>query len=66
MTELKLGVVGYCPPTKFDEVKALDYLRDAYDKASSDFPDHEITIVSGLTNVGVLKLAYEELNHYMQ
>lgn len=58
--EFRLGVVGYCPPTKFDEVKALEYLKDAYNKVSSDFPDKKIIVVSGLTNIGVLKLAYEE------
>lgn len=33
---------------------------DAYDKVAAQFPNHEIVIVSGLTNVGVLKIAYEE------
>ena len=58
--KLRLGVVGYCPPTKFDENKALEYIRDAYNHVIADFPEHEITVVSGVTNVGVLKLAYEE------
>lgn len=58
--KLKLGVVGYCPPTKFDENKARDLINDAYDKVTKDFPDYEVTIVAGITNVGVLKLAYEE------
>lgn len=58
--KIRLGVAGYCPPTKFDEKKALQYIQEAYDRAKADFPDSEIIIVSGLTNVGVLKLAYEE------
>lgn len=58
--KLRLGVVGYCPSTKFDENKASEYIRDAYNRVIADFPEHEITIVSGVTNVGVLKLAYEE------
>ncbi|MFH1840303.1 MAG: hypothetical protein ABH849_04090 [Nanoarchaeota archaeon] len=60
MKKLRLGVVGYCPPTKFDEKKALKNLREAYDQVELDFPEHEITVVSGLTNAGVLRLAYEE------
>jgi len=60
MKKLRLGVVGYCPPTIFDENQALKFLVDAYNKVENDFPDHKITVVSGLTNVGVLKLAYEE------
>lgn len=60
MNKLRLGVVGYCPPTKFDEEKALEYLCDAFDKVNLDFPDYGITIVAGITNVGVLRLAYLE------
>ena len=58
--KLRIGVVGYCPPTKFDENKAREHIKDAYNKIKKDFPEHEITIVAGITNVGVLKLAYEE------
>ena len=57
---VRIGVVGYCPPTKFDEKLALDYIVDAYNRVSADFHGCEITIVSGLTYVGVLKIAYEE------
>ncbi len=58
--ELRLGVVGYCPPSKFDESKALEYIIDGYNKIQQDFPYKNITVVSGLTNVGVIKIAYEE------
>lgn len=57
---IRLGVVGYCPPTRFDEHKALEYIRDGYDKAIIDFKGRSIIVVSGLTNVGILKLAYQE------
>lgn len=60
MNHLRLGVVGYCPPTKFDEKKAIEYLANAFDRVISDFPDYKITMVAGVTNVGVLKLAYIE------
>ncbi len=60
--EIRVGVVGYCPPTKFDEVEARKMVIDAYNKVQEvfQFGNVFITIVSGLTNVGVLKIAYEE------
>lgn len=57
---LRIGVVGYCPPSRFDEGKALGYLRYAFDNIQSKYPKRPKVVVSGLTNVGVLKLAYEE------
>ena len=57
---LRLGVVGYCSPTKFDETKALSYIKEAFDEVGYSFKDYQITIVSGLTNDGILRLAYEE------
>ncbi len=60
MRVTKVGVVGYCPPTKFDENEALRMIQEAYDKITEQFSGHQIVIVSGLTNVGVLKIAYEE------
>lgn len=62
MTKLfRIGVVGYCPPTKFDEVEATRMIREAFDKATEIIPAGSTpTVVSGLTNVGVLKIAYEE------
>ena len=57
---LMLGVVGYCPPTRFDEDEARRMIVDAYDRVRKSCPDREIAVVSGLTNVGVLKIAYDE------
>lgn len=57
---LSIGVVGYCPPTNFDEAEAERMLAEAYDQIEEQFPDTPKMVVSGLTNVGVLKLAYEE------
>ena len=59
-SRLRVGVVGYCPPTKFDEIEARRMLAESYCRIESDFPGKDITVVSGLTNLGVLKLAYEE------
>lgn len=60
MKEFNVGVVGYCPPTKFDEVEARILVVDAYSRIQDQFGDREIVIVSGLTNVGVLAIAYAE------
>ncbi len=37
ISNARLGVVGYCPPTRFDESIALNYIREAYDRAAIDF-----------------------------
>lgn len=58
--ELRIGVVGYCPPTKFDEVEARHMIVEAYDQIEKLYPDTSKAVVSGLTNVGVLKIAYQE------
>ena len=60
MNPLRVGVCGYCPPTKFDESEALRMVRAAYDSVVKEYPERTIQIVSGLTNVGVLALAYAE------
>jgi hypothetical protein len=58
MEPARIGVVGYCPPTKYDEKKAQEYLEDAFDNVDVDFFGRDIVIVSGATNVGVLAQAY--------
>lgn len=58
--EIRIGVVGYCPPTKFDEKEAARMICEAYNQIQSAYPNRLKTVVSGLTNVGVLKLAYLE------
>ncbi len=58
MKQARIGVVGYCPPTKYNQALALQNLEEAFDRVKSDFPDSEIVIVSGATNVGVLAQAY--------
>lgn len=60
MTELRVGVVGYCPPSKFDADEALRLIREAFDTVAANHPGRPITIVSGLTDVGVLGIAYRE------
>src|SRR3989338_1817723 len=58
MSQARIGVVGYCLPTKYDERKALKQLEEAFDKVEADFSGRDIVIVSGATNVGVLAQAY--------
>ena len=58
--KLRIGVVGYCPPTKFNETKAKEMISEAYDRLDCANPYRNKIIVSGLTNVGILKLSYEE------
>jgi hypothetical protein len=60
METFSVGVVGYCPPTQFDEQEARRMIIEAYEKISLLRPKANIRIVSGATNVGVLKIAYEE------
>jgi hypothetical protein len=60
MSEVRIGVVGYCPPTRFDETEAAQLIDAAYDEVAKDYPDASITIDAGLTALGVLKIAYEK------
>lgn len=57
MSELRIGVVGYSA-TEFDEAKAKNKLEEMLlDIAEST--TESVTIVSGLTALGVPKLAYQ-------
>ena len=58
MLEINIGVVGYCPPTKFDEPEAERMINEAYDAIQQVHPDKAKIVVSGLTNVGVPAIAY--------
>ena len=64
MTQLKIGVVGYCPPTVFDEDEARRLLAEVFDQIVEDFQTScrydEVTVISGLADVGVPALAYRE------
>lgn len=57
---VKIGLVGYCPPTRFDEGKARAYLEGIFDKIAKLNPGREFALVSGLCNVGMLKIGYTE------
>lgn len=59
---LYVGVVGYSGQ-KFDEVEAREILEEAFDDIEDEYVEkgdyEDITIVSGLTNMGIPKIAYE-------
>lgn len=59
MKELRIGVVGYVVEN-FDVSKARGMVKDAYDILDKEYPDYSKTVVSGLTDVGILGLAYRE------
>lgn len=59
MSTLKIGVVGYCPPTKFNKDEANEMLADAFNAVLAEHPDAtDIWVVSGLCDVGIPALAY--------
>ena len=54
-----IGVVGYSDDKVFDHNIAKALLAIAFDIVEADLPDKEYELISGLTNMGVPKLAYE-------
>lgn len=58
--EIRIGVAGFSSK-KFDEAKATEHLKKAFDEIKAE-SDDEVTfsVVSGWTNVGVPALAYKE------
>jgi len=58
--KFNLGVVGYCPPSRYMEDEARRMVNEGFDQVATKHPDEEINVVSGLTHVGVLGIAYEE------
>lgn len=55
-----LGVVGYCPPSEFDEDEARRMINEGYDQVEREHSDQEIQVAAGLSYCGVLGIAYEE------
>lgn len=56
---LLIGVVGYSKQD-FDEETAIEKLQVAMDELKNHTDETEFVVVSGLTNIGVPKLAYKE------
>ena len=55
----KIGVVGYSDDSVFNHDIAKALLTIALDIVEKDLKDDEYSLVSGLTNMGIPKLAYE-------
>ena len=55
---MRVGVVGYSAQ-KFDIEKAKKIIKEVFDQLVARYGDN-ITIVSGLTAMGIPLLAYEE------
>ena len=60
---LKIGVVGFSS-NQFDKQKAYQILTDVFRELQQKHPNKEIEIVSGYTNSGVPKIAYELAEKY--
>lgn len=56
---IRVGVAGYSGQ-RFNEDEARELLRKAYAAIRKDYPNHDLTVVSGLTKLGIPKIAYEE------
>lgn len=63
MATITIGIIGYSAKP-FDIEEANDILTEIYDNLEEKYPDDEIWILSGLTNVGIPKLAYEMAKAY--
>jgi len=57
---MNVGVVGFSDSKKFNEENAKKEIIKAFDMLELVFKGEEFRIVSGLTNLGIPKLAYEE------
>jgi len=55
---LKIGIVGFSR-NQFDKKRARTILTELFDDLKKKHPKKEIEIVSGYTNSGVPKIAYE-------
>ena len=58
MNTVKIGVVGFSR-NQFDKKAAILQLRNHLEYFIEKYPDHEISVVSGYTNMGVPRLAYQ-------
>ena len=58
MNTLKIGVVGFSR-SQFDKKAAILQLRNHLEYFVEKYPEHIISVVSGYTNMGVPRLAYQ-------
>ena len=57
--ELRIGVVGYTTQD-FDKDKALELIKETYDFLDKRYEGLSKVVVSGLTNIGMSAIAYQE------
>lgn len=55
---MRIGIVGFSSP-HFDQLKAKIILETILNNIITDIDKKEVEIVSGYTNVGISKIAYE-------
>lgn len=55
---LKVGVVGFSR-NRFDKKTARIILKAYFEELTAQYPDEKIAVISGYTNSGVPKIAYE-------
>ena len=58
--KLNVGIIGFSNEKKYKASDGKKAVTDAFDNLSKLFPERDIHVVSGLTNIGIPKLAYEE------
>ena len=60
LRNLRIGVVGYCPPSVFNEAEAVTKLNRLFEAVLRDHhdSDRQVTVVSRWSNVGIPALAY--------
>jgi hypothetical protein len=63
MSIIKYGIVGFSRKD-FDQKQAAQILRACFEKIKRKHPNTTVEIVSGYTNTGVPKLAYELANEF--
>lgn len=61
MSELRIGVVGYST-TDFDETRAANLINKAFDRVTNEHSG-DPCVVSGLSDKGIPKLAYNEADN---
>ncbi len=57
--KVKIGIIGFSDEKKYKKSDGSDAVAGAFANLNVLFRDKEIYIVSGLTNVGIPRLAYE-------
>ena len=63
-TVFTIGVVGYCPPSKYDKDEAERLLREALEEALAVFaPNGTIKLAGGWSDVGIHGMAYHIGKH---